>query len=52
MITIKLTEKQANIILHALANESYEDDVQFGEYGYYRCYMDVRKKIVKANNEK
>lgn len=52
MITVKLTENQANLILHALANESSEDAVQFGEYSYYRCYLDVKKKIDKASDDK
>lgn len=51
MISIKLTENQARIILNALANEANDDDTERGEYSYWRCYLDIKKKIEKANNE-
>lgn len=47
-IKIELTENQAGLILGALANESNDDAVQFGEYSYWRCYVDVAKKMKKA----
>lgn len=47
-MTITITENQAEIILRALANESNDDAVQFGEYSYWRCYVDIKKKIEKA----
>lgn len=47
-IKINLTEKQAGIILGALRNESNDDDVQAGEYSYWRCYRDVARKLQKA----
>jgi hypothetical protein len=46
-ITITITNNQAEIILRALANESNEDMVQFGEYSYWRCFVDVAKKMKK-----
>lgn len=50
-IKIELTESQAEIILRALANESNDDAVQRGEYSYWRCYLDVEKKIKKAQGK-
>lgn len=50
-IKIELTENQARIILHALYNESIDDEVKRGEYSYYRCYLDMEKKIEKAEKE-
>ena len=46
---IELTENQANIILSALANESIDDEPKRGEYSYYRCYLDMKKKIDRAS---
>lgn len=46
--TITLTRAQAGLILGALANESIDDAVQFGEYSYGRCYNDTAKKLIKA----
>ena len=48
---IEITENQANIILRALSNESMDDCVERGEYSYYRCYLDMKKKIEMANDE-
>lgn len=50
-LKIELTENQADIILRALGNESNDDAVQRGEYSYYRCYLDVEKKIKKAKEQ-
>lgn len=50
-IKISLTERQAGIILGALRNESNDDDVQAGEYSYWRCYQDVARKLQKAGFE-
>lgn len=47
-MTITITDNQAEIILRALANESNDDLVQFGEYSYWRCFVDVAKKMKKA----
>lgn len=44
---ITLTEKQAQIILNALENESNDDMVERGEYSYWRCYLDIAKKLKK-----
>ena len=46
--TITLTGTQAGLILGALANESVDDAVEFGEYSYGRCYKDTAKKLIKA----
>ena len=56
-MNIKLTEGQAILILSALEHDSMDDVVSRGEYSYYRCYLDMKKKINKAraerdNNEK
>lgn len=45
--TITITANQAGIILHALENESSDDVVSRGEYSYYRCYLDIKKKLTK-----
>lgn len=45
--TISLTERQAHIILNALENESYNDAVERGEYSYWRCFLDIAKKLSK-----
>lgn len=50
-IKIELTENQARVILHALENESNDDEVRRGEYSYWRCYLDIEKKIEKAKKE-
>lgn len=47
-MNICITENQARIILHALENESVDDEVKRGEYSYYRCFLDMKKKIEKA----
>lgn len=47
-IKIELTENQAGLILGALANESNDDAVEFGEYSYWRCYLDIAKKLKRA----
>lgn len=46
--TITVTENQARIILHALSNEANDDVVARGEYSYWRCYLDMDKKLAKA----
>ena len=46
--TITVTENQARIILHALSNEANGDVVERGEYSYWRCYLDMDKKLAKA----
>lgn len=47
-MTITITDNQAEIILRALVNESNDDAVGFGEYSYWRCFIDVAKKMKKA----
>lgn len=47
-LTITITGNQANIILHALENESVDDMVGRGEYSYGRCFTDIEKKLDKA----
>lgn len=47
-VTITLTANQAHIILRALNNESNDDVVGRGEYSYWRCCLDVYKKLKKA----
>lgn len=47
-LKVELTENQARVILNALANESNDDEVERGEYSYYRCYLDIEKKIKRA----
>ena len=44
---IELTENQAEIILRALENESSNDMSEFGEYSYWRCFIDIEKKLEK-----
>lgn len=44
---INITPNQARIILQALENESIDDEPKRGEYSYYRCYLDMKKKIEK-----
>ena len=46
--TITVTENQARIILDALSNEANDDMVTRGEYSYWRCYLDMDKKLAKA----
>ena len=48
---IELTENQSWIILHALINESNDDTVERGEYSYWRCFLDLKKKLEKAGYE-
>ena len=51
-LKIEITEKQADIILRALGNESNDDAAERGEYSYWRCYPDMEKKIKKATGQK
>lgn len=44
---LNVTGNQANIILRALENESSNDEVEPGEYSYYRCYKDIYKQLEK-----
>lgn len=50
-MTITITDKQAEVILRALRNESNDDMVGRGEYSYWRCYLDMEKKVRKAKGE-
>lgn len=48
-ISVKLTERQAGLILTALEHDSNDDVLCYrGEYSYYRCYLDMKKKFEKA----
>ena len=47
-IQITLTRRQASIILRALRNESVDDIAEWNEYSYWRCYLDIKKKIDKS----
>lgn len=49
--TITVTENQARIILNALSNEANDDMVVRGMYSYWRCYLDMGKKLAKAGYE-
>ena len=44
---ISLTENQVALILAALNNESIDDQCEFGEYSYSRCWKDFAKKVIK-----
>lgn len=48
-----ITERQAEIILRALRNESIDDRLEYPqEYSYGRCHGDILRKITKATKEK